>query len=153
MFLAQMYADYDENEIGPLDCEEIEGHVPESSDILLQYAQEFEKSQQREKLDKEAIMTKISEVLDSDSECEEEMVYMPVPEKEKWDCESILSTYSNIYNHPKLIRELPVSILQSSVPFWTFKSCNYHVEMANKEVSHDLIFDNNIVSYNYIINF
>ncbi|XP_068894561.1 protein LTV1 homolog [Tenebrio molitor] len=103
----KMYADYDENEIGPLDCEEIEGHVPESSDILLQYAQEFEKSQQREKLDKEAIMTKISEVLDSDSECEEEMVYMPVPEKEKWDCESILSTYSNIYNHPKLIRELP----------------------------------------------
>ena len=23
----------------------------------------------------------------------------------KWDCESILSTYSNIYNHPKLISE------------------------------------------------
>ena len=23
----------------------------------------------------------------------------------KWDCESILSTYSNIYNHPKLIRK------------------------------------------------
>merc|ERR1712137_1395770 len=27
-----------------------------------------------------------------------------VPER-KWDCESILSTYSNIYNHPKLISE------------------------------------------------
>ena len=26
------------------------------------------------------------------------------PQK-KWDCESILSTYSNIYNHPKLIAE------------------------------------------------
>jgi len=26
------------------------------------------------------------------------------PER-KWDCESILSTYSNIYNHPKLISE------------------------------------------------
>ena len=24
---------------------------------------------------------------------------------ERWDCESILSTYSNIYNHPKLITE------------------------------------------------
>lgn len=23
----------------------------------------------------------------------------------KWDCETILSTYSNIYNHPKLISE------------------------------------------------
>ena len=26
---------------------------------------------------------------------------------EKWDCESVLSTYSNIYNHPKLIAQLP----------------------------------------------
>ena len=26
-------------------------------------------------------------------------------ERDKWDCESILSTYSNIYNHPKLISE------------------------------------------------
>lgn len=25
--------------------------------------------------------------------------------QKKWDCESILSTYSNIYNHPKLIAE------------------------------------------------
>lgn len=30
---------------------------------------------------------------------------MEVKEKEKWDCESILSTYSNIFNHPKLIKE------------------------------------------------
>jgi len=28
-----------------------------------------------------------------------------VDEKEQWDCESILSTYSNIYNHPKLIND------------------------------------------------
>lgn len=27
--------------------------------------------------------------------------------KDKWDCESILSTYSNIYNHPKLISDPP----------------------------------------------
>lgn len=26
-------------------------------------------------------------------------------QERKWDCESILSTYSNIYNHPKLISE------------------------------------------------
>ena len=25
--------------------------------------------------------------------------------EEKWDCESIISTYSNMYNHPKLIEE------------------------------------------------
>ena len=28
-------------------------------------------------------------------------------EDNKWDCESILSTYSNIYNHPKLITQIP----------------------------------------------
>jgi hypothetical protein len=38
-----------------------------------------------------------------DASSEEEEV---VPEEhEAWDCESILSTYSNLYNHPGLIRE------------------------------------------------
>ena len=44
---------------------------------------------------------KLQEVSD-----EEDLVEMEVEdEKKKWDCESILSTYSNIYNHPKLISE------------------------------------------------
>lgn len=30
--------------------------------------------------------------------------------KEKWDCESILTTYSNLYNHPRLIEEPKVNI-------------------------------------------
>lgn len=42
-----------------------------------------------------------------DGEQPEEMVILEVTEEErnkkKWDCESILSTYSNTYNHPKLI--------------------------------------------------
>ena len=37
---------------------------------------------------------------DDDSTSSEEGV-----RERKWDCESILSTYSNIYNHPKLISE------------------------------------------------
>ena len=36
---------------------------------------------------------------------EEEEERVAVPEKERWDCESILSTYSNLYNHPTLIKE------------------------------------------------
>lgn len=38
-------------------------------------------------------------------------------DEEKWDCQSILSTYSNIYNRPKLISE------RNSVRFpcnWSF---------------------------------
>nr|XP_022914671.1 protein LTV1 homolog [Onthophagus taurus] len=99
----KMYEGYDENEIGALDCEDIEGFVPQNSDILLQYADEFEKQQSREKLDKEAIVNKLKII---DSDLEEELVEMVQENKEKWDCESILSTYSNLYNHPKVI-ELP----------------------------------------------
>lgn len=102
-----MYAGYDENEIGALDCDEIEGHVPENSDLLLQYAEEFAKHQKREKLDKDDVMLRLKlKNCESDSDSQnDELVQLQVPEKEKWDCESILSTYSNIYNHPKLITE------------------------------------------------
>ena len=40
------------------------------------------------------------------SDSEEEVDIVKVEDKgEKWDCESILSTYSTLYNHPKLISE------------------------------------------------
>ncbi|KAL1404680.1 hypothetical protein pipiens_000830, partial [Culex pipiens pipiens] len=52
---------------------------------------------------KPVIILKLQEV----SSDEEEMVVLEVEDEsqKKWDCESILSTYSNIYNHPKLIEE------------------------------------------------
>ena len=33
---------------------------------------------------------------------------------EKWDCESILTTYSNTYNHPKLITQIPTNKIRLS---------------------------------------
>ncbi|CAG9764118.1 unnamed protein product [Ceutorhynchus assimilis] len=102
----KMYQGYDDNEIGALDTEEIEGHVLDSSDLLLHYADEFEKNQKREYLDHEKISEKIKEQLARESdEDSDEIDYVEVDDKPKWDCESILSTYSNIYNHPKLIKE------------------------------------------------
>lgn len=51
---------------------------------------------------------KIVEKEYSDSEAEDrEKLVVDAREKDKWDCESILSSYSNIYNHPKLIAEPP----------------------------------------------
>ena len=32
---------------------------------------------------------------------------IPMGTPTKWDCESILSTYSNIYNHPTFIKDPP----------------------------------------------
>lgn len=102
----KMFEEYDENEIGALDTEEIEGYVPENSDILLQYAEEFEREQKREFLDKEKMTEKVMECVELLND-EEEFEYVQVKEKPKWDCETILSTYSNLYNHPKLIKEPP----------------------------------------------
>lgn len=102
----KMFEEYDENEIGALDTEEIEGYVPENSDILLQYAEEFERDQKKEFLDKEKMTEKVMECVELLND-EEEFEYVQVKEKPKWDCETILSTYSNLYNHPKLIKEPP----------------------------------------------
>lgn len=40
-----MYIAYDEDEIGALDCDEIEGHIEPNSDLVLQCAAEFEEQQ------------------------------------------------------------------------------------------------------------
>lgn len=48
-----MYEDYNDTEIGALECEEIEGEVLCNADVLLQYAKEFEQSQFKTKMDKD----------------------------------------------------------------------------------------------------
>lgn len=43
-------------------------------------------------------------------ESDEDLVDVEVKPEVKWDCQSILSTYSNLYNHPKIIEEPKVRI-------------------------------------------
>eukprot|EP00960_Hanusia_phi_P009528 276145-Hanusia_phi.AAC.2 len=43
--------------------------------------------------------------LEAGEESEESLEEVEVETKEEWDCESILSTYSNIYNRPKVIED------------------------------------------------
>ncbi|XP_026750431.2 protein LTV1 homolog [Galleria mellonella] len=101
----KMYADYDDTELGALDLEEIEGFMPESHDMLLRAAEEFEESRRRYQLDKEKEIARMKRLQEIEEESEEDLVTMEVEPAEKWDCETILSTYSNLYNHPKLIEE------------------------------------------------
>ncbi|XP_019539825.2 protein LTV1 homolog [Aedes albopictus] len=105
----KFYEQYDDPELGALDCEDIEGHVEINDSVLLQYAEEYRKERDEKyevdynkQWDKERIL-KLQEV----SSDEEEMVELEVEDEtqKKWDCESILSSYSNCYNHPKLIEE------------------------------------------------
>ena len=50
-----------------------------------------------------------NEIEDEDEEMsgDEYQEVIPIGTPTKWDCESILSTYSNIYNHPTLIKDPP----------------------------------------------
>ena len=42
---------------------------------------------------------------DVGEDAEKDIVKLERKAKVEWDCESILSTYSNLYNHPTLIKE------------------------------------------------
>lgn len=62
---------------------------------------------------------------DEESEASDlEDLVVEVKLEEKWDCESILSTYSNLYNHPRLIEE-PKKV-------WTFTRMYKNVYLRNK---------------------
>ncbi|KAI4501605.1 hypothetical protein M0802_003482 [Mischocyttarus mexicanus] len=104
----QMYRVYDDNEIGALDWDEIEGHVAPDSNIVLECAKEFEELQKEDTENVAELMRermKIIEQYSSSDEDDIEKLVVDARETEKWDCESILSIYSNIFNHPKLIVE------------------------------------------------
>lgn len=97
-----MMSGYDENEIGALDCDDIEGTLAADSAIVMKCADEF--AQQKAALELEKAAAKNLALL-QDSDNDDDMIDLKVDARarDRWDCESILSTYSNIYNHPKLI--------------------------------------------------
>lgn len=103
----KFYEQFDDTEIGSLDHEDIEGAVDQNSYMLNTILEEFEKEQDVKKL-KDVVDENVGDDVDvnSDEWCDEmDTVDVDGGPKEKWDCESILSTYSNLYNHPKLIVE------------------------------------------------
>ncbi|XP_043916020.1 protein LTV1 homolog [Protopterus annectens] len=107
----KFYEQFDEDEIGALDNAELEGYIATDSTRLQYVIQDFysQKAKECKKLD-DLCSEEESHVNKDDEECsqEEDLENVVVKEpKEKWDCESILSTYSNLYNHPTLIIEPP----------------------------------------------
>lgn len=103
----KFFEDYDEPEIGALDCEEIGGHVEMSGDLLNQCMVELKRDVNDLPYDRKWDEQRIKKILDEESS-DEEMVEIEINEDtpdKKWDCESVLSAYSNAYNHPKVISE------------------------------------------------
>lgn len=101
----KFFEKYDEPEIGPLDCEEIEGHVEMNDDLLNQCLTEFKRDEDLDAYNKEWDVERIRKLNDGEESSDEELMEVPEDRVRPFDCESILSTYSNIYNHPKLIEE------------------------------------------------
>lgn len=108
----EMFKQYDDLEVGALDGEEIEGCVQPDSEIMKALLAEFEHARKLPTL-KEVTLdkgnAKNSATMAAIEEEDDEVVAMQVdteaPKEQRWDCESIISTYSNLYNHPKLIVE------------------------------------------------
>uniref|UniRef100_A0A672Z1U3 Protein LTV1 homolog n=1 Tax=Sphaeramia orbicularis TaxID=375764 RepID=A0A672Z1U3_9TELE len=109
----KFYEQFDDDEIGALDNAELEGFIEPDSARLEEVIKDYFKQKQKESLRPDDLGPKELPALkeeDEDEEEEEEMetVVVEAPE-DKWDCETIISTYSNIYNRPKIIEEPPKS--------------------------------------------
>uniref|UniRef100_A0A6J0V5R8 Protein LTV1 homolog n=1 Tax=Pogona vitticeps TaxID=103695 RepID=A0A6J0V5R8_9SAUR len=104
----KFFEQFDDDEIGALDNAELEGFIQSDSTRLQEVLNEYyrEKAKNCVKLN-ELEIKEDSELLQNEEDEKEETITLVIEEpKEKWDCESILSTYSNLYNHPKVI-EVP----------------------------------------------
>uniref|UniRef100_F6RVB8 Protein LTV1 homolog n=1 Tax=Ciona intestinalis TaxID=7719 RepID=F6RVB8_CIOIN len=111
----KFFESYDEPNIGELCQVEIEGGIPvgdvgemEGLELLLGLGGGVKEGEE------ERIRPTLPSNLDNDDDDIMVTMVMEKP-RDNWDCESILSTYSTIYNRPKLIQDPPVSRKQSLI--------------------------------------
>ncbi|NXC14173.1 LTV1 protein, partial [Corythaeola cristata] len=105
----KFFEQFDEDEIGALDNVELEGYINTDNARLQEVLNDYYKEKAKKYVFREVLLHISSYVILS--------IVVEEP-KEKWDCESILSTYSNLYNHPTLIKEpskpKPIKISQKT---------------------------------------
>ncbi|XP_067928923.1 protein LTV1 homolog [Watersipora subatra] len=101
----QMFAEYADEEIGALDDEDIDGKVSTTGPLMEHLLEQFEKAQMKKDFGGPADSRVDIEVCSDADSSEEEMCKVVIDEgcTNRWDCETILSTYSNLYNHPTVI--------------------------------------------------
>ncbi|CAF3925852.1 unnamed protein product [Adineta steineri] len=108
----KVFDEYDDEEIGALDSHQInqEGASIED-DLVKQTIQKFEKQQMQtdEKLEEVAIekTKRLAKHLLNQPEVKTTIIIQDDEKQDdKWDCETVLTTYSNKFNHPKLITQI-----------------------------------------------
>lgn len=110
----EFYKQFDDDEIGALDNAELEGYIePDSArleevikDYFIQKEKDCQKPDQLGPAELPSVREEDEEDEDADEELETERMVIEPP-AERWDCETIISTYSNLYNRPKLIQDPP----------------------------------------------
>ncbi|XP_062244318.1 protein LTV1 homolog [Platichthys flesus] len=106
----KFYEQFDDDEIGALDNAELEGFINPDSARLEEVIKDYFKQKHNDFLRPDDLGPKeLPAVREEDEEEEEEemQTFVVQAPEEKWDCETIISTYSNIYNRPKLIEDPP----------------------------------------------
>ena len=113
----KFFDEYEEENTGALDMDEISGFRDQNSEIMKKIVEEYQEKKRKErvKLDKGDILNKAYEDNNEEDEDVDDKEFVEEKAGEKWDCESILSTYSNIYHHPKLISE-KIQLNRSGLP-------------------------------------
>uniref|UniRef100_V9KLM3 Protein LTV1 homolog n=1 Tax=Callorhinchus milii TaxID=7868 RepID=V9KLM3_CALMI len=104
----RLFEEYDDDDIGALDHHELEGFIQVSSSRLEEVIAEYYTQKGKDLQRPDDLGPRADVLCESEESGDEEMEMVIIEEpREKWDCESILSTYSNLYNHPKLIEDPP----------------------------------------------
>ena len=117
----EFMAEYDDENLGGLEFDEIEGTKnllqKEHSETMKQIVDEYQKIREEERQKppeaKEYSQTHLIESMENDViKLDTDLLEIEDGDKrkEKWDCESILSTYSNLYNRPKVITEHRIKV-------------------------------------------
>jgi len=106
----KFFDNYEEDEVGGCELDELEGVKSENSDImklmLAQHAKDRVKSEPHDISLRKDMMDVIDEAAIEKMFDQKEMIEAEEVEPEdRFDCESILTTYSTLYNHPKMISE------------------------------------------------
>ncbi|XP_040285176.1 protein LTV1 homolog [Bufo bufo] len=105
----KFYEQFDDDEIGALDNAELEGFIHADSSRLQDVVEDYFRERAKECVKLKDMQHRSElDLIEEDEEEKEEMQTIVIEEPgEKWDCESILSTYSNLYNHPQMIKDPP----------------------------------------------
>ena len=131
--------DFPQNELVDSALDELYDNFLEKTDIIgRRLIQKLTPSQQLQKIRDDLKADEFDSQAKSEfryvSSSDEKKIVMPSEKvRDNWDCETILSTYSNIYNHPKFIRETTapgqIRLGKDGVPVGAMKA----IKMMKKE--------------------